>query len=90
MTSLIAPAYLRPFYFALGQQAPLALFSLLLLDGGQFARVVGIALAGFWTAVVCIVVRRPVHPTPGDLTFIRVGVWPVLFMVVVASLVFRA
>jgi hypothetical protein len=50
----------------------------MMLDGGVIARVVGVAMLGFWLSVAFLVVRRPMKPSKVDLKFIHWGFWIVL------------
>jgi hypothetical protein len=52
--------------------------SALVLDGGELARLTGIALAVFWGAVAVIMLRRPRNPTSFDLFLIRYGCGPLI------------
>lgn len=81
--AVIPNAILSPFYrdatrFALCLQFPIAMLSLLLLDGGTAARVFGIAMSGFWTGAGLIACRRPWNPTRYDLLFWKWGFLPCL------------
>lgn len=80
-----ASAYDEAVRFALFQQVPTALPSLMVLDGGGVAKVCGIAVAGFWGAASLCVARRPVTPTRGDLLRIRFGFFPVLIATAAAA-----
>jgi hypothetical protein len=57
----------------------LGVISALVLDGGEAARLTGIALAVFWGTIVVIMLRRPRYPTVGDLALIRIGCLPLIF-----------
>ncbi len=71
-------------------QAVVLVLSSLVLDGGQIFRVCAIAALGYWIAVVVIMWRRPVSPTPTDLGFIRYGFWLLILLTkVIAPVVWR-
>lgn len=70
--------------FAVALQVPWAVLLMLVLDGGQMARVGGDAMVGFWVGVAVVLLRRPTSPTAGDLLYVRygyVGAWCVAFAV---------
>jgi hypothetical protein len=77
---ILAASYRRPVFTAVVVQVVSGVLSLLLLDGGTFARVTGIAVLAFWVGVAFVVCRRPMNPTPTDLQLIRIGFIPVLFL----------
>jgi hypothetical protein len=84
MTMLpLSPLYRNAVWFALALQVPLAAILLALLDGGQMARIGGIAMMGFWMGAAVLMVWRPLQPTPLDLLYIRVG-YPLVLLVGVA------
>ena len=63
-----------------GQQLPIAVLGLLMLDGGHSARLCGIAMIGFWSASALILARRPQTPRASDLFYLRWGFLPVLVL----------
>jgi hypothetical protein len=67
-----------PIRFTLFQQVPTAILCLLMLDGGQTAKVCGYAMIGFWCGVVIISLRRRSHPSKTDIRFVRWGFLPIL------------
>ena len=74
---LISPLYRRALYESTLLQGLLLLLSGFLLDGGALGRLCAYALVPFWSGVVLVVCCRPRHPTPGDLSFVRLGYLPV-------------
>jgi hypothetical protein len=57
----------------------LCLYSLF-LDLGQHIRACCGASVGFWLGAILILVRRPRHPTAGDLAYIRWGLVPIILV----------
>ncbi len=76
MRPVLSLQYHPDVFFALGVQGCLGLVARLLLDGGAMARVMGVAVFGFWLATALLLMRRPHSPTGGDLAWIRWGFWP--------------
>ena len=76
--AVISPAYDRVFRTALITQLVIGCLAALLLDGGVTARVVGVAMLGFWLGVAILVTRHRFQPSKFDLAFIQWGFWPVL------------
>lgn len=77
----LSSRYRDAIYFTLfSQQLPIAVLCLLLLDGGRCARVCGIAMVAFWSAVALVMARRPDAPEPSDLLYLRWGFLPVLVL----------
>lgn len=74
----ISPHYERPILSALKAQGILAILASLLLDGGQAARVFGVALLAFWGITGSLIARRMADPTPQMLLFVRFGWIPVV------------
>ncbi len=70
---IISEQYRSPIMFALAIQIPIAILCALLLDGGQMARICGIAMAGTWAGILLVMSRRPHSPTFTDHLFIRCG-----------------
>jgi hypothetical protein len=62
----------------LATQLIVGIMAALVLDGGIMARVVGVAILGFWLCAAVIMVHRPSDPTRLDLALINWGFWPVL------------
>ena len=58
---------------ALKVQGVAAILAMLLLDGGQAARVLGVALLAFWGTAGILIARRMTDPTPWILAWIRLG-----------------
>ena len=84
MQSTVLPLssrYREAIYFSLSQQVPWALLSLLILDGGNMARICGITMLGFWAAVALMMVRRPLSPSSFDIMFLRWGFLPLYGLV---------
>ena len=77
---VVSPKYDRAVLQSLGVQFIVGCFAMLLLDGGVMARVVGVAMLGFWISVGVLMTRRPFQPTQLDLTVIRWGFLPVLLV----------
>ncbi len=72
----ISNAYFRPIRVALSIQIPVAIFCLLLLDGGQLANFCGITMIGFWSGAALVIIRRPHTPTEADTTLIQYAFVP--------------
>lgn len=79
---IVTENYRSPVIFALALQIPIAILCALMLDGGQLARVCGVAMAANWLGVLLVMWRRPHCPTFMDLAFIRCG-----FLAIFAPLV---
>ncbi len=84
--AVVSPMYDRVVRQSLGGQLIAACLAGLLLDGGVMARVVGVALLGFWLSVGILMIRRPLQPGKVDLTFIRWGFLPVLLVAVLVQI----
>lgn len=69
----ISDHYRAAIFFAVKLQVALGVLSLFILDGGQCAQVLGIALLAFWAAVTVQIWRNPKHPTITDIRLIRFG-----------------
>lgn len=54
-------------------QAIFLFFAGLMLDGGMFAQIVIYSGGAFWAAASIILIRRPLHPTRGDILYFRIG-----------------
>lgn len=76
--NMISAEYDRVIRNALITQVVAGCFAALILDGGIIARVVGVAVLGFWLGAAILVLRRPFKPSRIDLGFIQWGFWPVL------------
>jgi hypothetical protein len=72
----LSDEYRRPIRVALYQQAVVAILCLLMLDGGQLAKLFGLVMIGFWTGAALIMFRRPVNPTEVDKLLIKYGFVP--------------
>ena len=81
---VVSEAYHSPLFFALALQIPIALLCLLMLDGGQTAKVCGVAMAAHWLGVTLILHRRPLAPTVADLTFLR-WAFPLIFAITLVA-----
>jgi hypothetical protein len=76
-----APEYNAAFKTALLIQAVLAVVTVILLDFGQAHCAFWVALLCQWAIVWIILFRRPIHPTRFDLSLVRYGIVPLLFIV---------
>ena len=76
----ISPSYRKPVFEAVVIQTLVGLFSGLVLDGGNMARICGIALVAFWGGVAVLIARRPQSPTRTDIELIRFGYLPVVVL----------
>jgi hypothetical protein len=74
----LSDRYRAPVRFALAWSVIMAVVSVLVLDGGQAARLTAFGLLVFWTCVLMIICRRPATPTRFDLLFIGWGSWAVV------------
>ena len=74
----ISESYRSALWTALIFSLIFVVLSALMLDGGELARLTGIALAVFWGAVAVIMLRRPQNPTSFDLFLIRYGCGPLI------------
>lgn len=54
-------------------QLPVALLSLLMLDGGRMSRACGFAIAMFWIAVLFLLLKRRFKLERSHIRFIRLG-----------------
>jgi hypothetical protein len=70
---------------ALVLQGALTLVLLLLLDGGQMAKIGGCAMIAFWMGTAMVMLRRPHGPSRADLLYIRWGYPAVLCVAVVIA-----
>jgi len=87
----ISASYRKPVFEAVALQVLFGFLSLMILDGGDCARISGAALLAFWGGAGVLIWRHPHTPTKTDLEFIRFGYLPVLvFAFVVIHLVWRA
>jgi hypothetical protein len=66
---LLSPSYKVAAKTTFWLQALLCILSALVMDGGQTAKVCGLALAGFWFCALVFAFRRPFSPTKIDLWF---------------------
>ena len=76
----ISPSYRKPIFEAVVLQVIVGILSLMILDGGDCARICGAALLAFWGGAVVLIWRRPVTPTKTDLELIRFGYLPVVII----------
>ena len=81
--NVLSPEYDRAVKVAMALQLPTAAVAMMLLDGGQLARLYGCLLAGFWIGVATIASRRPFSPRGTELAVIRWGTVPVFAAAVV-------
>jgi hypothetical protein len=70
---IVSEEYRPPVVFALALQIPIAILCFLILDGGQLARICGIAMAAHWAGILLVMARRPQAPSTTDLAYIRLG-----------------
>lgn len=80
---VISPAYDGVIRKSLVVQLVVGSVAALMLDGGIAARVVGVAVLGFWLCAAVIIVHRPREPSNVDLAFVHWGFWLVLAISVV-------
>lgn len=72
-------------------QVILGILSLMILDGGDCARICGAALLAFWGGAIVLIWRHPQTPTKTDLELVRFGYLPVVVITfVVIHLVWTA
>ena len=76
----ISPRYDSPIFEAISIQIVLGILSLLVLDGGDCARICGIALVAFWGGATILIWRRPQSPTKTDIQLIRFGYLPAVVL----------
>lgn len=76
---IVAEDYRSPVMFALALQIPIAIICLLMLDGGQLARICGIAMAAHWAGILLVMARRRHSPSMTDIVFIRLGFLMIFF-----------
>ncbi len=76
-----SPEYNAAFKTALLIQFVFALSTAFVLDFGQTHRVFWVACLCQWAMVWVILFRRPMRPTPLDLSIVRYGIVPLLFIV---------
>jgi len=74
----ISLSYRKPIFEAVVLQLILGILSLMILDGGDCARICGAALIAFWGGVVVLMWRHPRTPTKTDLQLVRFGYLPVV------------
>ena len=74
----VSESYSSPLWRALIHSGIIAILSVLMLDGGETARLSGIGLAVFWAWVFAAIWRRPQNPTAFDLLLIRWGCLPLI------------
>jgi hypothetical protein len=70
---LLSPKYKDAAKTAFWVQILVCILSALVMDGGQTARVCGLALAGFWCTAFVFAFRRPFTPTKIDLWYWKWG-----------------
>lgn len=73
----ISDHYRTAIFFAVKLQVILGVVSLFILDGGECAQILGVALVAFWTAVTVQIWRNPKYPTITDIRLICMGYLPV-------------
>ena len=56
-----------------------------MLDGGQLAKVCGVAMAAHWLGVTLIMSRRPLMPTIADLIYLRWAFLPIFAITLMAQ-----
>lgn len=67
----ISPSYEKAIRIAILSQVVIATISLLLLDGGRIARIVGAAMICHWLIAALIICRRPKSPSSFDVLLVR-------------------
>ena len=78
---MLRDPYTRPLLRAfVWQLALLFFYKVIVLDLGQRLQACCFASAAFWLGTILILVRRPRHPTPGDLAYIRWGLLPIVLV----------
>lgn len=75
-TELMSPKYKEAASSSLWVQVPIGILSLLMLDGGQTAKVFAITLGGFWLCAILLAFRRRFEPKATNLWFWRWGFIP--------------
>jgi hypothetical protein len=76
--SIISESYRGPLWCAVISSCSITVLSVLLLDGGETARLSGFALLVFWFWVFWAMWRRPKDPTRTDMWIIRCGCLPLV------------
>jgi hypothetical protein len=76
-----SPKYNTAFKTALLLQTGLAVVTALVLDFGQTHRAFWVAILCQWAMVWIILFRRPMYPTWFDLSLVRYGIVPLLFII---------
>ena len=76
--AVISPAYDRVIRKSLVAQVVVGILAALMLDGGETARVVGVAVLAYWLCAAVVIMRRPHEPTNFDLAIVHWGFLPVL------------
>jgi len=76
----ISKKYDSPVRDAVSIQIVVGLLSLMMMDGGDLARICGIALLAFWSGAAVLIYRHPQSPSRVDLELIRFGYLPVVVM----------
>jgi hypothetical protein len=78
---MLRDPYTRPLLLAfLLQLLFLFFYKVMVLDLGQGLQACCYGSVAFWLGVVLILVRRPRNPSPGDLTYIRWGLIPIVLI----------
>jgi hypothetical protein len=87
----ISPQYAPALGRAIVLQACLGILTALILDGGRAFSFFGVALLAHWIGILLIIWRRPKTPTELDLSVIRIGILPIIFIeCVIAPIVWSA
>ena len=76
-----APSFNSAMWTGIKIQTVLAVLTVLMLDFGQTHRAFGVAMLCQWATVFILLLRRPMVPTKLDLTIVRYGIVPFLFVV---------
>lgn len=74
----ISQKYDTPFFEAVALQIVLGVLSLMILDGGDLARICGVTLIAFWGGATLMIWRRPESPTRMDVQLVRFGYLPLI------------
>jgi hypothetical protein len=75
------------FYLTIVEQLVLLLLAALILDGGMIFRRVIVATTAFWCFVLLLLIRRASRATAGDILFIKFGIWPLIAVATVMTII---
>lgn len=74
----LSSSYASAFRTGICLEAAMGILTALILDGGETFKFFGVALLAHWIGMILILWRRPLSPTKFDLSFIRIGIIPLL------------